>query len=88
MKAKDLMKMLETVPADVEIVVGDLDCGMFWNPVISDRRTFTGWQVTEAWAEQQIRHVNFFALLPQAKGMSVESECNASSPVEVRALCL
>lgn len=88
MKAKDLMKLLESIPADVEIVVGDPGCGMFWNPVVSEKRLFTGWKVTEDWAEEQIRHVNIYALLPHANARKTESPLGATGSVEIRALCL
>ncbi|RJX34117.1 MAG: hypothetical protein C4516_00200 [Oxalobacter sp.] len=88
MKAKDLMKLLQTLPADVEIVIGDPGCGMFWNPVVSEKRAFTGWKVAEDWAEQQIRHVNIFALLPPTHSRKTAAPYDKASAVEMRAVCL
>ena len=84
MKVKELVKLLEQIPAEAEIGVGDPHYGMFWNPVVSKQPMLTGWKVTEDWAQEQIRTVNFFALLPQTE----TEELNARARVEVRALCL
>ena len=88
MKVKELVKLLESIPADTEIVVGDPNNGMFWNPVVSKQRSLAGWKVTEDWAQQQIRHVNFFALLPNVEAETTNQHFDASGRVEVRALCL
>ncbi len=88
MKVKELLKLLERIPAEAEIVVGDPRYGMFWNPVVSEHPALTGWKVTEDWAQQQIRPVNFFALLPQGDAETTNPHLDASGRVEVRALCL
>lgn len=90
MKVKELVKLLERIPAEAEIVVGDPHYGMFWNPVLSKQPALTGWKVTEDWAQQQIRTVNFFALFPQEEGeaQSSQQHVDANGRIEVRALCL
>jgi hypothetical protein len=88
MKAAELKKLLKDIPDDTEIVVGDLACGQFWNPVINQKRLFTGWRVNEEWAEQQLHHVSFFALFNQAHSLANASTPDTSGPAEVRALQL
>jgi len=88
MKAAELKELLKDIPDDTELVVGDLDCGQFWNPVIDQKRLFTARRVSEDWAEQQLHHVSFFALFNQAQGITNESTPNVTGQVEVRALCL
>jgi hypothetical protein len=86
MKAAELKKLLKDIPDDTEIVVGDLACGQFWNPVINQKRVFNGWRVNEEWAERQLHPVSFFALFSQAQCLPKESTPNLCGPVEVRAL--
>jgi hypothetical protein len=77
MKAALLKKLLEGIPDDTELIVGDLNCGLFWNPVINHTQTFTARKVSEDWAERQLHQVSFFAL----RGAQ-----EAADPVEVQAL--
>jgi len=88
MKAAELKKLLKDIPDDTELIVGDLDCGQFWNPVIDQKRLFTARRVSEDWAEQQLHHVSFFALFNQTQLLANDSNPDITGPVEVRALCL
>lgn len=88
MRADKLMELLAKVPPELEIVVGDPDCGLFWNPVVTERRAFTAWKVTEDWAERDIRHVNFFTDYLAAKRAADDSTLDVTGPVEVRAAFL
>lgn len=88
MKVKELVKLLESIPADTEIVVGDPSNGMFWNPVVSKQRSLAGWKVSEAWAQEQIRHVNFFALVPHGEAETANQAFEANGRIAVRAVCL
>ncbi len=88
MRADKLMELLAGVPPDLEIVVGDPDCGQFWDPVLTERRAFTAWKVTERWDERDIRHVNFFTDYLAAVQTANESTLKVTGPVEVRATYL
>ena len=88
MKASELKSMLESLPDDVEIVVGDRDCGQFWDPVISKERAFTAWKVTEKWPERHLHYVNFFAIFNHAQHQAKQSAHQVIGPVECRVLCL
>jgi len=82
------MKLLADVPPDTELVVGDPDCGLFWNPVVSERRAFMAWKVTEDWAEREIRQVSYFTTYQAAKRAADESTLVVTGPLEVRAIYL
>jgi hypothetical protein len=86
MKAAELKKLLKDIPDDTELVIGDLDCGQFWNPVINQKPIFTTRRVSEDWVERQLHHVSFFALFNQAQRLANESTPDVTSPVEVRVL--
>lgn len=88
MKAAELKELLKNIPDDMELVIGDLDCGQFWNPVIKQKRSFNVLRVNEDWVERQLHHVSFFALFNHAQRVESESANDVKSPVEVRALCL
>ena len=82
------MKLLAEVPPDLEIVVGDPDCGHFWNPVVTERRAFVAWKVTEDWDERDIRQVNFFTDYLAAVQAADKSTLKVTGPLEVRATYL
>lgn len=62
MKASDLKALLMNVPDDVELVVGDPDCGNYWMPVIDGKRIINARKVNARWADTQLRKVQLFAL--------------------------
>ena len=88
MKAAQLKKLLTDIPDDTELVVGDLDCGQFWNPVINQKHIFMARRVSEDWAERQLYNVSFFALFSQTQQLGGEGAPDVNGPVEVRALNL
>jgi hypothetical protein len=88
MKAAELKKLLKDIPDDTELIVGDLECGQFWNPVINQMRPLTARRVNQDWVEHQLHHVSFFALFNQTPRLVNESTPDVTCPVEVRALSL
>jgi len=76
------------VQPDLEIVVGDPDCGQFWSPLVTERRSFTAWKVMERCDERDIRHGNFFTDYLAAAQAANESTLKVTGPTEVRAILL
>lgn len=88
MKAAELKALLKDIPDDVELVVGDPDCGNYWNPVIGNDRFIRARKVNKCWAETQLRKIHFFALYSHPQSMSAESDYAVGCHSELRALCL
>lgn len=88
MKAAELKKLLRDIPDDMELVVGNLDCGQFWNLTTTQKRIFADRQVKEDWAEHQLQRVNFFALFKQASHHTSEDIADVTCLVQLRALSL
>ena len=84
MKAAELKKLLQDIPDDVELIVGDPDTGLYWNPVMARHPGMTTRRVSEEWAQTQIRRVTFFALFNQHDRAA--SVCPSRGNVVVRAL--
>jgi len=88
MRADKLMELLARVPPDLEIVVGDHVCGHFWNPVLTERRAFTAWKVTEDLLDRDLRQVSYYTDYLTAVQTANESTLKVTGPVEVRATFL
>lgn len=88
MKAAELKKLLRDIPDDMELVVGNLDCGQFWNLTTNQKHLFADRQVKEDWAECELQQVNFFALFKQAPHHANENLTDVACLVKLRALSL
>lgn len=87
MKAAELKVLLNSLPDDAELVIGDPCKGMYWNPVASRVRSVANWKAPEGWADMQIGKVQFFALLncTTRASQGTNEGADSSGP---RVLCL